>query len=769
MNLLSECKTKKVTAGRPELLLLAVIVVILNLPVLQQKLWFTRDTIYAFHIFYAFYSNLFQNHEFMQWLPYGSYGIPFDMWQLVYFSPSSYLSSVLGVLLSVKNTLTVFKLSMMFEQWMLLTGAWLLGEQIFKYKYSCVLICLALITTAIWPLQIFWNFRIYYLLPLIFFYLVRWIKSKNPAFFWMAGIVALMGEFGQPLYYVALHLLIFILFGLIAISKHRSVLKNLLERSCRNIIPALIFAGVALIYAYFILHMFDGITSDVVGRNAVTREVPLNTFLTIGTGINFEKFYALFFPNTYPDTGDTTLYIGFIPLIFIVYALLNCRKLFFGAFALMTFLLICFSVGDYTFIARAFYHLFPPIHYMRYLGIMSALIRFFLVILAGFGLDEFLWDFSLIERFKSMKRQLRNSLFLSVTIPFLLCMVIYYFNSKGHYYPIGWSEYFFFGIFLIICMAILMLRGSMRIRQKLIWAILIFYALDMFVFNTLFMKKYPNKWDWISDEIVDVQPVGYQKRRGDESDFTERQKEANRLIWVNHPFKLGKEAYQFLLYDPCLPRKYALFHWSTLFWNLRQMRFRNLYYIDWPTAMRRLNAAEGELYGQVLGCRSDKLRFLPDVFFANTPEEAARYVHDGDIGKIPMIEKVPENIQKLPHTLPADMRQQNTIEVSAYSFNRIRMKVNVVSSERQWLYYADVYYPGWHAYMDGKEIPIYPANLAFKAVLVERGEHALEFVFRPGLEGFVFKVTPYLGMAFGLFMWTIFISSIGIGFLSHKH
>ena len=41
--------------------------------------------------------------------------------------------------------------------------------------------------------------------------------------------------------------------------------------------------------------------------------------------------------------------------------------------------------------------------------------------------------------------------------------------------------------------------------------------------------------------------------------------------------------------------------------------------------------------------------------------------------------------------------------------------------------YLQSYYPGWRAYLDGDEIPIYQTNVMFMSVLVPEGEHILEF------------------------------------------
>lgn len=41
--------------------------------------------------------------------------------------------------------------------------------------------------------------------------------------------------------------------------------------------------------------------------------------------------------------------------------------------------------------------------------------------------------------------------------------------------------------------------------------------------------------------------------------------------------------------------------------------------------------------------------------------------------------------------------------------------------------YLQSYYPGWKAYLDGKEVPIYKTNVMFMSVVVPDGEHLLEF------------------------------------------
>lgn len=44
---------------------------------------------------------------------------------------------------------------------------------------------------------------------------------------------------------------------------------------------------------------------------------------------------------------------------------------------------------------------------------------------------------------------------------------------------------------------------------------------------------------------------------------------------------------------------------------------------------------------------------------------------------------------------------------------------------------TDVFYPGWKALVDGKEVPIYRANYLFRGVLLPAGKHTIEFSYFP--------------------------------------
>lgn len=60
-------------------------------------------------------------------------------------------------------------------------------------------------------------------------------------------------------------------------------------------------------------------------------------------------------------------------------------------------------------------------------------------------------------------------------------------------------------------------------------------------------------------------------------------------------------------------------------------------------------------------------------------------------------------------------------------------KVNVLTELKNngFLVLSDIYYPGWKAYIDGKETTIYKTDYILRSVFLEKGTHNVEFIYDP--------------------------------------
>lgn len=70
------------------------------------------------------------------------------------------------------------------------------------------------------------------------------------------------------------------------------------------------------------------------------------------------------------------------------------------------------------------------------------------------------------------------------------------------------------------------------------------------------------------------------------------------------------------------------------------------------------------------------------------------------------------------------------VKVEQYGVNGFTLKVDVVEGDVL-LFMSEIFYPGWHAYIDGKPAHIYIADHTFRALHLTAGEHTVQLVFRP--------------------------------------
>jgi hypothetical protein len=92
-------------------------------------------------------------------------------------------------------------------------------------------------------------------------------------------------------------------------------------------------------------------------------------------------------------------------------------------------------------------------------------------------------------------------------------------------------------------------------------------------------------------------------------------------------------------------------------------------------------------------------------------------------------------------------RENFTYTISHYTYNALKLRV---STDEGFLYWADGYDKDWHAYIHGQEIPIYRANINFKAVRLPKGTSAITFIYNP-----FFKVGLYF--FYGVFVFVAVI------------
>jgi hypothetical protein len=87
-------------------------------------------------------------------------------------------------------------------------------------------------------------------------------------------------------------------------------------------------------------------------------------------------------------------------------------------------------------------------------------------------------------------------------------------------------------------------------------------------------------------------------------------------------------------------------------------------------------------------------------------------------------------VEKFPKGLPNDPALRSPLpRISEKSLNRVLIQAEL--SAAGLLVLGDAYYPGWKAYVDGKETEIYRTNHVMRGVLVPEGNHVVDFRYEP--------------------------------------
>jgi hypothetical protein len=83
----------------------------------------------------------------------------------------------------------------------------------------------------------------------------------------------------------------------------------------------------------------------------------------------------------------------------------------------------------------------------------------------------------------------------------------------------------------------------------------------------------------------------------------------------------------------------------------------------------------------------------------------------------------------LPPIAPVGATRTDSVTWVQHTPNRLILSTSTATP--RFLVLSEMYFPGWRAYVDGVETPIYRTNYLFRGVEVPAGGHTVEFVYRP--------------------------------------
>jgi hypothetical protein len=119
--------------------------------------------------------------------------------------------------------------------------------------------------------------------------------------------------------------------------------------------------------------------------------------------------------------------------------------------------------------------------------------------------------------------------------------------------------------------------------------------------------------------------------------------------------------------------------------------------------------------------------FVPQHVIAGSGDEALTLLgaEGFDPASVVILEGSPASMTVVTEASAAEPR----VEIVEYTPNRV--VIDAFTPSDGFLVLSDLYYPGWQTMVDGVESEVYKADYAFRAVQLEAGEHCVEFLFDP--------------------------------------
>jgi len=677
------------------------------------------DTATWFHAYYLSYNNLVTHGQLAAWAPYRGYGQPNALYSLA-ISPAGCLTMFAGALFGVKDVLLLFKMSLLLEHLMLMFGTFVLADELFRLRSTVLIVCLGSLCMFHPHYYDFLHvFRIVSLFPLVLYLVLAFFRLHRPECLCFAGIIFAVGGL--------IHMVVFWAIALISVFtlsflNQRQAWRLLFRRSITNVLAFVSCLLILGAYLYVALHCMDGVATVWDGRDPATGRSTLRDFLgNRGDGLLF-VIRSLLLGDVY--------YASLFSVFFFVWAILTERRKVFWALTSAALFLAWFSFGET--LSMIMYYL-PLVSNARYLHMGWYIIRFLLILGAGFGVDR-CW---------SSSRPTRTLVMCAVLIWFLADLVASlsdwrltfdHIASGLHCHWVAVSRVcsylFLIALGIVVCLIRKVVRKESKSQFSAFLQLTLKVAMSGGVLFDVMSYLHVGRLNAFSPDYGEVAQVNKLQWQAERSLAPLTARQADALSGAKY-----FTVYDFAQWDPARTDR------------LVQSYCGGVY--------RLLQAKPGhdaELL-RVLGCGMPKLRLLSSAIYAATDDEAARLVRETrDLSSVAVIQ-IGEADR---HPVGSTNLIAGTVRVEDFSANVLEAVVDVSSVGGAWLVYADGYHPDWQATVNGAEVMISKAYLGFKAVWLNQGLHRVRFAFH-GATTMLITVLAIVGCltAVAILVWMV--------------
>lgn len=441
--------------------------------------------------------------------------------------------------------------------------------------------------------------------------------------------------------------------------------------------------------------------------------------------------------------GDV-IYLGLVPLFFITFTFIDKKDFFIKFFTVTT--IVLFVMITLNPLTELVYKINLPLISSSSINLLVFIICFSLSILCGFGVDLFMNSkYSLKEYFKKFSPLILILLLLWIVV--LVLPKLHWFSWENNLsislHNLIYST-IIFSITLVLFLAILI---NNKLKHVIIIFLVLLSAFDLWRFFQKFNPFSPSAFTFPRNSVID---------------FIKKNSGISRFWGYGSAMVSANFATEFSIfspegYDPLYLKRYGEFiqasadgkiHTeftdqtrsdSVVAQNLGELRVMDLlgvkYILD-----RKENGSTQEIFPVDRFSLVDEQdgwkvfenkKALPRILLA---DDYKIFENKGDFEKIffdrsfnlartILLEEKPNGFDASKDT------KLGEVKLKSYLPNEI--SINVTTDVNKLLFLSDAYYPGWKAYVNEKEVKIYRADYAFRAVVVPPGHSLIKFTYDP--------------------------------------
>lgn len=448
---------------------------------------------------------------------------------------------------------------------------------------------------------------------------------------------------------------------------------------------------------------------------------------------------------------ETNYYVGIIPLIFLLLALFSPKKRYFVNFFFGTLLISLFLMLGKNTIASAWLYLVPGFDKIRLPCRLRSIINFSIAILTGFGIDVVIGSQS--DNLKKKLNLITKIMFFALIGIILGWLGIFgssFLSYRGNpevYYRLltAANSIIRFIIFFSIGIAILYitpkLKAKKRMRTFLFASIFVIVVIDLFSYQMSFNPRsaFPEDPTSAIEKVNAQKPATFfeqgilKKFRQDKELYRVRARgvyDTGRYVHFNEYYSLGFGG------GTAIAR---LFEFRSLFENPTPP----YQFIDPGSPLLDFYNVKYIYSSQDLSEISDKFRKVEDFqnWYKNSKAMSRAFVVSNYLAmpakedRLTNLEKVDLEkyviLEERPCILPGESIAGNKSSAQITDYTPMKVELTAEMASPGFLVLSDIWYPGWKAFVNDKEVKIYRANHAFRAVELVEGRHNVKFVYDP--------------------------------------